>query len=77
MIELEKNKYYQQWLRGYQSMSAAEGERDAPNKEVSTSRSLSMTRETFPSLNVATMDMAVEDVVLPINSNKAVKVPGI
>ena len=69
------NKYIAEFRAARLSENVNGAEGIPPEREEPTSRSPSVTRETFSSMNVATMDMAVEDDVLPTKSYKAVRVP--
>ena len=62
MIELENNKYFQQWLRRYQNENMPnDGKGIPPDREELTTGSPSVTSTSVPSMEVATMDTNVQD----------------
>ena len=74
MSKLENNKYYQQWLRGYQSENVLDDRKGIPpDGEEPTTGSPNVTSSSVPSMDVATKDIKVQDVVL--SSKSTVKVP--
>ena len=61
MIQLENNKYYECWLRGYQSENMMDNEKGfPPDEEETTTGSPNVTNTSVPSMATAAMDITVQ-----------------